>query len=48
MAYVHLICFLFYRLFIINKGYINYIPVIIMWLLFLCSSNFSFPSFPFY
>jgi len=31
------------RLIIINKGYINIIPTIIMWWFFLCVSNFSYP-----
>jgi len=31
------------RLIIINKGYINLIPAIIIWWFLLCSSNFSFP-----
>jgi len=31
------------RLIIINKGYINFMPAIIIWWFLLCSSNFSFP-----
>nr|DAC76904.1 TPA_asm: NADH dehydrogenase subunit 4 [Pseudomyrmex elongatus] len=31
------------RLLILNKGMVNYLPVMSMWWFFLCSSNFSYP-----
>jgi len=35
-----------YRLIIMDKAYINYMPAIIIWWFLLYSSNFSFPFFP--